>query len=133
MTQKIFDPTKPVRTRDGRPVRILCTDRKGIDGRSIVCLVQSKNEEGIFRYYPDGRTFLANDPRGYPMPVDLVNVPVRTSTWENVYRSVSGGVCYPTKEAAAKTIKPIKLGYLRRDFEDGVFVSAEFEPLTNEE
>ena len=34
----------PVCTRDGRPVRILCFDRKSVDGYSILALV----DEGVF-------------------------------------------------------------------------------------
>jgi hypothetical protein len=58
----IFDPTKPVRTRDGRPARIVCTDKKtGVlsDGPSILALTldYEGTEETPRTYRPDGTCF----------------------------------------------------------------------------
>lgn len=62
-----FDPTKPVRTRDGRPARIICTDRDG--EFSIVGLVKGVAQEYIYTYRKDG-TFSSGN-----VDVDLVNIP----------------------------------------------------------
>lgn len=70
-----FDPTKPCRTRDGRAVRILCTDAGGES--PIVALVPRALDPmrlKVERYAPDGTCGRMPDPyRG----VDLVNVPER--------------------------------------------------------
>jgi len=71
----MLDLTKPVQTRDGRKVRILCTDKSS--GRTdretkIVALVTSKEleVEEVLVYFSNGR-FLYNSEYKH----DLVNVP----------------------------------------------------------
>lgn len=65
----MFDPTKPVQTRDGRKARILCTDADS--ARSIVALVLCDDKrERPFSYYPSGSAETFRD-----LPGDLVNVP----------------------------------------------------------
>ena len=48
----MFDPSKPVQTRDGRKARIICTDAKRSD-TSIVALVE---DEATFEYVMDYHT-----------------------------------------------------------------------------
>lgn len=84
---KLFDPTKPVQTRDGRPVRILATGISSPDG-PIVALVASSSVPGreyALHFYEDGR--YAED---YTSADDLVNVsqPVVVDGWLNVYATV---------------------------------------------
>lgn len=65
---KKFDPTKPVQTRDGRPARIICTDRYESNGQfPIVALVNVGAYEQVSYHRTDGRT------TNYPTP-DLVNI-----------------------------------------------------------
>ena len=132
-----FDPTKPVQTRDGRPARIICTDRITDMEGAIIALISCGAVEAVWTYNQNG---IVSYNQGHETKNDLVNVPVRTSTWENVYKSVSGAAAYRTKQIADEGCIRYdtgkwgpRIGYLRRDFEDGVFVSAEFEPLTSEE
>lgn len=69
-------------TRDGRSVRLLCTDAKG--GRPIVALIGS-NEEFVSMYPRDGRVC-----RDADHPYDLVNAPAPKRTfelWFNFYPS----------------------------------------------
>lgn len=51
---------KPVCTRDGRPVRILCFDRQTTDDESIIALLKptDKNFEVVVQYYSTGRFIL---------------------------------------------------------------------------
>jgi hypothetical protein len=51
-----FDPTKPVRTRDGRPARIITTERKCPMGQNIVALVSAMHPyaEEIAVFTSDG-------------------------------------------------------------------------------
>ena len=83
-TRVAFDLAKakagaPVRTRDGRKVRILCFDRAGL--RPIVALVkEDDDEESLLSYQEDG-TLVTREPeydlmmtggkktgRNYPFP-----------------------------------------------------------------
>ena len=83
-SEKPFDPTKPVETRSGRPARIICTDKKG--GSPIVALVQFLNGGNEYpQYYRNDGSSAVMSPRE-----DLVNVPVRTSKFVNVYTRYIG-------------------------------------------
>jgi hypothetical protein len=62
-----LDLNKPIRTRDGRAVRILCTDAIGLEnGETIVALVQGCLTPQMF--YSDGVWTRACED-----PIDLVN------------------------------------------------------------
>ena len=81
-----LDLTKPVQTRDGRPVRILCMDRKS--KYPIVGLVLKKDgSETTESWLADG---------GYHYPAcigenDLINVPPKpVKYFVNVYRHTNG-------------------------------------------
>ena len=90
---------KPVCTRDGRKVRIICFDRKDI--KPIVALVTFINgtsvTEKAFYYFEDGCHLSKNDNNIY----DLMMLPEKKEGWVNVYK---GGLLdtksYPTKKEA---------------------------------
>lgn len=79
---KPFDPTKPARTKNGRPVRIICTDAAGFD--PIIALVPLEGEHGKvarespFVYKANG-VFLADS------PWNLENVPETKELWLSLY------------------------------------------------
>jgi hypothetical protein len=74
-----LDLTKPVQTRDGRPARIICTDRVG--NFPVVALVPRKDGiEHINVYTCDGRASLRCNAHS-----DLIPVPQRHMVWCNVY------------------------------------------------
>lgn len=77
---KVFDATKPVQTRDGRPARIICTDRT--NNRPIVALIHSRQgtDEIAVSRYADG----SMNPN-YESGADLVNIPERKSEFWNCY------------------------------------------------
>lgn len=63
-----FDPSKPAQTRDGRPVRILCTDANSV--MPIVALISGgMHGPTASHYHSSGRVSLKNECRQ-----DLVNV-----------------------------------------------------------
>ncbi len=66
-----FDPTKPVQTRDGQKVRIICTDVKGT--APILALINNNTYEITCRYTEDG-SFYSKD---NPSDLDLINIPER--------------------------------------------------------
>ena len=75
------NPSQKVVTRDGRAVRIICTDAKGEE--PIVALLYNKNrdEENVYTYNRDGR-FYKND-----SCLDLFFDTIKREGWVNVYRS----------------------------------------------
>lgn len=81
----------PVQTRDGKPVRIICFDRKG--NVPIVALVDMGDDAEHVRYYrANGRRSNTSD-----VSMDLVMAPVKKEGWVNVYKGdlgnfVAGGV-----------------------------------------
>lgn len=72
----------PVCTRDGRAVRILCFDRKSVDGYSILALVDEGNRE-IFIAYTSRGKFSEHKKDD---PYDLFMSPVKKEGWINLYK-----------------------------------------------
>ena len=65
-----FDPTKPVRTRDGKPARIICTDAKSSYPIVALVMLTNENKESVCFYKEDG---LYNGIKDHEF--DLVNIP----------------------------------------------------------
>lgn len=97
---------KPVCTRDGRKVRILCYDLKGAE-YPIVALVEAHDylDESISTYDRNGRFDHDKENNN-----DLMMLPQKKEGWVNVYKSYNVGKkipcmasIYPTKEEAKKS------------------------------
>lgn len=94
---KPFDPSKPVKTRDGRKARIICTDRKYQNlGREetwhIIALIpDSRGNEHPFSYRGDGTAPHLND------DWTLINLPVERKE----YRGVSKGGTHSAWKASS--------------------------------
>ena len=92
------NPNRKVVTRDGRSVRIICTDAKG--DYPVVALVEIYNgAENVFRVEENGHFYYdTEDSR------DLFFAPVKKSAWLNLYKMNStispGPRVYDTKEEA---------------------------------
>lgn len=92
----MFDPTKPVQTRNGRKARIIATDRSSPDF-PIVALVEDEcGGEQIVGFTSTGK-WCKVDQDG---PADLINIPEETSRWLNVYAGSTMAWLYNTKEDA---------------------------------
>ena len=95
-----FDPGKPVQTRGGDPARVVCTDGKGPEARTILALVATETGAECVKWmYADGQIY-----RERRSLSDLVNVPVRREGWV-AHWAGSGGcritsALYPTREKA---------------------------------
>jgi hypothetical protein len=97
----MLDITKPVQTREGRPVRLICTDRRGT--HPLIGLISEKDEEKLGTWMVDGSRF---DTPG-TADADLINVLAKHRGWVNVFRNgpedsdccVAGSV-YPNKHCA---------------------------------
>ena len=81
----------PVCTRDGRPARIVCFDRKGIKYEKpypILALVDGEEQEEVIAYYEDGSS-------AYGAQIDdLCMAKVKKTGWVNIYDD--GGGHYTT-------------------------------------
>lgn len=85
-----FDPTKPVRTRAGAAVRIICTDRKDVC-YPIVGLV---NGTCLCTYTKDGLISILS--KGDD-PDDLVNIPVYEYRYVIEQKEYDGGHTFLTE------------------------------------
>ena len=95
----------PVCTRDGKPVRIICFDRKNTNGCSIIALVDKGEYENFMSFFQDGH-FRNNGSTEH----DLFMATLKKEGWVNVFINASyfdsktAGTIYPTKEEALKDI-----------------------------
>lgn len=99
LDEYLKDPNREIITRDGKSVRILCTDRKH-PTRPIIALVQiDKCKEAYSSYTEDG-SWVDSTSR----PNDLFFAPEKHEGWVNMYKIRSGGVqigqIYSSKEEA---------------------------------
>ena len=93
LKEYLKNPEKKVVTRDGRGVRIRCTDRRGGEGQPIVALVETTTRDGenVCTYREDGLW----SPSGRECNLDLFFAPEKHEVWTNVYRRSSkdmGGI-----------------------------------------
>lgn len=100
LDEYLKDPNKEIITRDGKSVRILCTDRKH-PTRPIIALVQiDKCKETYSSYTEDGSWFDSAS-----SPNDLFFASEKHAGWVNLYMSdksllnIDGGL-FKTKEEA---------------------------------
>ena len=98
LEEYLKNPSRKIVTRDGRSVRIICTDAKG--DYPVVALVEIYNgAENVFRVEENGHFYY--DPEDSR---DLFFAPVKKSGWINLYKINStispGPRVYDTKEDA---------------------------------
>lgn len=91
----------PVQTRDGRPVRIICFDRKD-NYYPIVALIKDNDtkEELLNSFTEDGRHYTYR----YDAPEDLFMAPNKKEGWINIYDNKEVGYVYDSKEEAITNI-----------------------------
>lgn len=78
---------KPVCTRSGKPVRIICFDVKGAK-HPIIALVEEDGYERVCSYMPDGRRFEEEK----EWSDDLMMIPEKKEGWVNIYKDPVGKV-----------------------------------------
>ena len=85
LEEYLKNPSQKVVTRDGRAVRIICTDMKSYDDDKIVTLVtKNDGEEVLLCYRKSGRA-------SYSPDFDLFFAPVKKEGWVNINFSVDKG------------------------------------------
>ena len=100
LEEYLKNPNREVVTRDGRKVRVLCTDRKG--ATPIIALVNDGlSEELGHAFYSDGKIFSDEDNE-----LDLFFAPEKHEGWMNLYKKgfglVIGDLVRDSEEAAKK-------------------------------
>ena len=99
----LANPSRKVVTRDGRSVRIVCTDMKNTPYPIVALITDKKVGEFCIEYTSDGK--FRNLDIEYTL--DLFFVPETHEGWINVYRYSDGGhayagAVYDSKEDAEK-------------------------------
>ena len=84
LKEYLKNPERKVITRDGRGVRIRCTDRRGTD-QPIVALVETSTgkAENILSYRENGKW----SPAGEECNLDLFFAPEKHEGWINIFKS----------------------------------------------
>ena len=98
------NPNRKVITRDGRSVRILCTDRKGTEYLVIALCTTSNGSEDCYFYFPNGRMYLSAD-----SCMDLFFASEKHEGWVNLYKGnayyyLDSKIFYQSESEAKKRI-----------------------------
>ena len=107
LEEYLKNPNKKVVTRDGRDVRIICTDRVSEKGYPLVVLVMKDGHEFVHTYNMYGQFYTADTNHD----LDLFFAPEKYEGWINVYRdrdtgTVSfGAILYTSREEAEEVGK----------------------------
>lgn len=105
LEEYLANPSRKVVTRDGRNVRIVCTDRKH-SRYPIVALVENKLAEGenSVYYTKEGKFF-----NNVLADIDLVFVSEKKEGWINLYRTKTSSQ-YVTSNPYDSEEKAIEIG-----------------------
>ena len=96
----LANPSRKVVTRDGCPVRILCTDKKSYNEQIVGLIMGNNGKEFISTWTQQGKSFFNSD-----TPNDLFFAPEKHEGWINIYRNddedyYKGMVIFSSKEDA---------------------------------
>ena len=107
LEEYLKNPSKKVVTRDGRSVRICCTDRKS-EEQPIVALIASLTEDSEYvgTYRKDGIWSTC----GCASELDLFFAPEKHEGWINLFKDtlgiIYGGCVYTSKDEAKEEEHP---------------------------
>ena len=85
----LANPSRKVVTRDGCPVRILCTDKKSYNEQIVGLIMGNSGMEFISTWTQQGKQFINTD-----RPNDLFFAPEKHEGYVNVYRSLDKDCAY---------------------------------------
>lgn len=111
LKEYLIDPSQKVVTRDGRPVRIVCTDRIAVHedktSRIVGLILMKEGYESIMAFNENGSWDDSNKSN-----YDLFFAPQKQSRWVFLYRTLVYGEIYSsnvfsTKEAAEREMKAL--------------------------
>ena len=78
LKEYLANPSRKVVTRDGCPVRILCTDRKSYNEEIVGLVMNDNGMESILTWIQQGKVFFNSD-----TPNDLFFAPKTHEGWIN--------------------------------------------------
>lgn len=100
LEEYLANPSWKIVTREGKPVRIICTNRLG-ENYPIIALVNDKDYEMCYSYTEFGKF---DEHQNIDSDLDLFFAPDKKSSWINLYKMNSiispGPRVYDTKEEA---------------------------------
>ena len=102
LEEYLKNPSKKVVTRDGKSVRIRCTDRKDAV-YPIVALIDSDGKEEILSYTKNGYFYYD----GRKDVNDLFFAPEKHEGWANIYGKFLACDIFSTKEEAEEYVKRV--------------------------
>ena len=109
LTEYLKNPSQKVVTRDGREVRIICTDFKSQMNKPIIALIkEDEDEENAFNFKENGRWHL---PENEESLKDLFFAPVKKEGWVNLFKDKEinypyiPGIIHDSEEDAKEAIK----------------------------
>ena len=125
LDEYLKNPSKKVVTRDGRSVRIVCTDRFSKD-YTVLALVMTDNQEDVYSYTENGQ-YLRNRINN----MDLFFAPEKHEGWVNIYKAgvqrgalgclvtrYVGSSIWPTEEAAKEAVDPDNVVTIKIEWEE---------------
>lgn len=77
----LANPSRKVVTRDGRPVRIICTDMKSYNEKIVGLIPSDTGIESIVTWTQQGKQYLNMD-----TPNDLFFAPEKQEGWINIFK-----------------------------------------------
>ena len=77
----LANPSRKMVTRDGCPVRILCTDKKSYNEQIVGLIMGNNGMEFISTWTQQGKSFFNSD-----TPNDLFFAPEKHEGWVNLYK-----------------------------------------------
>ena len=94
LKEYLKDPSRKVVTRDGREVRIRCTDMDGIDGMVIVGLVRDHlmDKERPLTWTKEGQYFPQAGETDCDLLFEISKEPSKKKGWVNIYKSPDGEI-----------------------------------------
>ena len=105
----MIDFTKPVQTRDGRPVRILCTDVYLESGDSIAGIVDGQ----LLAWRNTGKYM-----DSLPTRHDLVQTKEKRVGWINIYPHAHVSNAHPSQERADAKARPDRVACVKVEWEE---------------
>ena len=97
------NPKRKVVTRNGRPVKIICTCRRGLHAKPIVALITIPNDNEVIKtYWEDGI-----ETRGTEYENDLFFETAEKEGWINIYKTdkpVASSTIYNSEQEAKANI-----------------------------
>lgn len=103
LEEYLKNPDRKVMTRNGKPARIICTDKLG--DKPVVALILSRDgKTETTNFYTSDGICLRDD---IDYPEDLMFAPTKKEGWINLFKinsTITSGEIYNTKEEAKSAV-----------------------------